>query len=332
MFFSSTQILFMTTLILGTILTISSPSWFTAWVGLELNLLSFIPLISSKNSQFSSEAALKYFLVQAMGSAIIILTASLWTIKFNETSYLFLLALLLKSGSAPFHFWFPNVMEGLFWPQALILMTIQKIAPFSLMSYITPSTSYLMFLAIILSAIIGSLGGLNQTSLRKIMAYSSINHMAWMLSAITISNSAWITYFFIYSTISTLIVTTFFLYQSFYISQIIFAQTQSSLEKMISFLMLLSLGGLPPFAGFMAKWFILQEMVANNMIFVLLILLGSTLITLFFYIRITISAFVLSAPKMKWQLYSFKMTTIPSALLFINFMGLLTPSLIFMLM
>jgi NADH-ubiquinone oxidoreductase chain 2 len=73
-------------------------------MGLELNLLSFIPLISSKNNQYSSEAALKYFLIQALGSSIIIISASFIMSSSELATTLFTVALLLKAGAAPFHF------------------------------------------------------------------------------------------------------------------------------------------------------------------------------------------------------------------------------------
>lgn len=148
-------------------------------MGLELNLLSFIPLISAKNNQYSSEAALKYFLIQALGSSVIILAASFALTAAGSAKVLMAVALLLKSGAAPFHFWFPRVIEGLQWPSAIILITIQKIAPMSLLSYLTLEHIFPVFwAAILISAVVGAIGGLNQTLLRKIIAYSSINHMA----------------------------------------------------------------------------------------------------------------------------------------------------------
>nr|YP_009628969.1 NADH dehydrogenase subunit 2 [Metapenaeus joyneri]QBX88871.1 NADH dehydrogenase subunit 2 [Metapenaeus joyneri] len=330
---SSSQVLFLSTLLLGTTLAVSSTSWFGAWIGLELNLLSFIPIISSKNNQYSSEAALKYFLIQALGSSIIILAASLMLIKTIPANMLLCIALLLKAGAAPFHFWFPSVMEGLQWPQAIVLMTIQKIAPLSLMSYLNISTIYPMLMsAVILSAMIGAIGGINQTLLRKIMAYSSINHMAWMLVAMTISETSWLLYFLFYCLVASSVALLFNYQEAFHISRL-FNHTNFSPEiKLLTLMALLSLGGLPPFTGFIPKWFIIQEMVSASLFFTLTILLMSALLTLFYYLRVSITALMVSAPKIKWTTKKVLPSLSTSPILFINFLGLLTPSLFVMIM
>ncbi|YP_001382120.1 NADH dehydrogenase subunit 2 (mitochondrion) [Penaeus chinensis] len=328
MLLSSSQMLFFSTLSLGTLLSISSSSWFGAWIGLELNLLSFIPLISSKNNQYSSEAALKYFLIQALGSSIIVMSAS-FTMSFNELStLLFTAALLLKSGAAPFHFWFPSVMEGLQWPQVIILMTIQKIAPLSLLSYVLYSPSLpIIPAAIITSALVGAIGGINQTFLRKILAYSSINHMAWMMSAILISETNWLIYFSFYCLISTSIAILFNYQEAFHISHILNHSSHSSQMKMLTFSSLLSLGGLPPFTGFIPKWLIIQEMISTHMFITLGILLASALLTLFYYLRIAMTAFTISSPKTKWSVKLVAKSYLTPYMLYFNMFGLLAPSL-----
>lgn len=330
--FSSAQLLFLFTLLLGTTLSISSRSWFGAWIGLELNLLSFIPLISFKNNQYSSEAALKYFLIQALGSSVIILSASIILFSPYISRILLIIALLLKAGAAPFHFWFPRVIEGLQWPQAIILITIQKIAPISLLSYLTSENITPIFLrAIILSAIVGAIGGINQTLLRKIIAYSSINHMSWILSAILIRESRWFFYFIIYSIISSSIALLFNTQDAFHISHILNNTNHSSQLKLITFLSLLSLGGLPPFTGFIPKWFIIQEIISVNLFLTLSILLFSSLLTLYFYLRVVISSLVISSPKTKWTKKSILFSSITPSILSLNFIGLLGPSLFILL-
>nr|QXT45760.1 NADH dehydrogenase subunit 2 [Leucrocuta aphrodite] len=304
-----TRLLFYLTLMLGTFVAISSSSWLGAWIGLEINLLSFIPLMSDKTNQFSTEAALKYFLTQALASAILIFSAvtlglqtqftfsqPLSPYPFNE---LISATLLLKMGAAPFHFWFPGVMEGLSWLNGLILMTWQKIAPLMLISYVfTPST--ISFGFILLSALAGSLGGFNQTSLRKIMAYSSINHLGWMLAATLLGESYWLTYFLFYSFLSLSVVLVFNLFQLSHINQIFSLPTSNPIFKLALFCNLLSLGGLPPFLGFLPKWIIIQGMAAAGYYFVITFMVTLTLVTLYFYLRIGYSAFMLAHHESKW--------------------------------
>nr|AIW06203.1 NADH dehydrogenase subunit 2 [Ameletus sp. 1 MT-2014] len=305
-----TRLLFMITLSLGSLIAISATSWLGAWVGLEINLLSFIPLMSNNKTQFATEAALKYFLTQALASSlllfmILILALSI-TLSFNfnmsPTAFKVFISstLLLKMGAAPFHFWFPGVMEGLTWINSLLLMTWQKIAPLMLISY-TFSVNLFALTVIISSVLIGSLGGFNQTSLRKIMAYSSINHLGWMLSALLVGEVYWEFYFGFYVFLSASII---FLFQYFHLSHInqMFAlPSNNPLLKLIFFTSLLSLGGLPPFLGFLPKWIVIQGLISQGLIFLVGAIVVTTLITLYFYLRLGYSAFLLIHSQPKWN-------------------------------
>nr|YP_009002524.1 NADH dehydrogenase subunit 2 [Cherax robustus]CDL72601.1 NADH dehydrogenase subunit 2 [Cherax robustus] len=331
MSFSSHKILFTLTLILGTFLSISSSSWFTAWIGLELNLMSFIPLISSKKNQLPTEASLKYFLIQALGSAIIILSSTLTLLHPKLALLMISLALLLKLGAAPFHSWFPQVMEGLNWAQAIILMTIQKLAPMFLISYLSTGlfTPTSIFLAATSCAVVGALGGINQTSLRKILSYSSINHMSWMLIAMLINETSWMIYFFLYALITTSVALYFLSLQSYFFTHLMNTNT-TSLSKIISILSLYSLGGMPPFSGFIPKWIIIQEMITASFFFSLLILLLSSLVTLYFYIRLTLASISISYAQSKWNLTpsSFQTMTLSPMSSVMNLFGLFVPSVL----
>nr|BBB16221.1 NADH dehydrogenase subunit 2 [Pagurus filholi] len=331
-FLSLSNMMFMSTLSLGVVMAISAPSWFMAWVGLELNLMSFIPIILTMNNRYSSEAALKYFLIQALGSSFIIFSGSLMLLSSNMSFFMILSALLLKLGAAPFHFWFPQIMEGLTWPRLIMLMTIQKIAPLSLILLLmTFQQTYTMVMgSAILSAIIGSIMGINQTSLRKIMAFSSINHMAWMLAAAILSENMMFMYFLFYCCISSSVALIFHNHQAFYISNLIDKKDPSSVSNFTMFAALFSLGGLPPFTGFIPKWFIIQELNNFNMFILFTVLLSCALITLYFYLRIAIPFLTFSSPKFKSSLsiYSSKMNYTSSPLIiFMNMFGLMIPSL-----
>nr|YP_010454756.1 NADH dehydrogenase subunit 2 [Paegniodes cupulatus]QZZ23945.1 NADH dehydrogenase subunit 2 [Paegniodes cupulatus] len=305
-----TRILFYTTLFMGTIITISSSSWLGAWMGLEINLLSFIPLMSNKNNQFATEAALKYFLVQALASAFLlfgVICLSLYTqftfsqfAAFIPFNHIISSALMLKMGAAPFHFWFPGVMEGLNWINGLILMTWQKIAPLVLISY-TLYSNLFTFSIILLSSLAGSLGGFNQTSLRKIMAFSSINHLGWMLAATLLGTNYWATYFSFYAFLSFSIILLFNSYQISHINQIFSLPMTNQTLKLALFCNLLSLGGLPPFLGFLPKWIIIQGLVQMGLFPLVTSMVLLTLITLYFYIRMGYSAFMLTHSNPKWN-------------------------------
>jgi len=289
--------------------------------------MSFIPLIFIKSNQYSSEAALKYFLIQALGSTVLLISALIIVIKIGVFSASLSIALLLKAGSAPFHFWFPPTLEGIIWPQALILITVQKITPMSLLSYYVIEQATLLSAAAAMSALVGGIGGLNQTLLRKLLAYSSINHMAWIISALLIRENSWLLYFLVYSAISFSIVILFNYSQTFHFNHIINQTSSSSITKLVTFIRLLSLGGLPPFTGFIPKWIIIQQLCWSNNFLLLIILLASSLLTLFYYLRITFRALILTSLKSKWSTKKETLNKVTLISIFINIVGLLIPSI-----
>nr|YP_009233074.1 NADH dehydrogenase subunit 2 [Engaewa walpolea]AMA98217.1 NADH dehydrogenase subunit 2 [Engaewa walpolea] len=327
--FSPYKILFFTLTLTGTFLAISSSSWVLAWIGLELNLMAFLPLISSKMNMLSSEAMLKYFLVQAIGSATIIFSTTLSFISPDSFLLLMSLALLLKTGSAPLHFWFPQIMEGMNWFHASMLMTIQKLAPMFLLSYMTSNMlcSYLIFTSALCSALVGAIGGLNQTSLRKILSFSSINHISWMLFSMMINETSWIIYFFLYTLITLSLTILFFSLQAYQFSNLT-NSSKSPISKTISILSLFSLGGLPPFSGFLPKWIILQELITNSFNITLLILLSCSLVTLYFYIRLSISTLSLPTSRNMWESPNNKFSLLTSLSTSWNLFGLPLTSLL----
>nr|YP_009407032.1 NADH dehydrogenase subunit 2 [Typhlatya garciai]ASA39581.1 NADH dehydrogenase subunit 2 [Typhlatya garciai] len=298
------QLLFSFTLVTGILIAISSSSWFILWMGLELNLLSFIPIMTSSSNRYSAESALKYFLIQALGSASLLAASPLSMTSPLLSSLIIFTALLLKVGAAPLHFWFPPVMQGISWMQSLTLMTIQKIAPISMMSMLISNTSApIIILSSILSSIIGALGGLNQTLTRKIISYSSINHMAWLLAAITFNEQMWLIYFLSYTLISTSVVAILHSNQIFHFNQLLIMNLLSKPLKLSLLLSMLSLGGMPPLLGFLPKMLVIQEFIfSQSSLIWLMTLLFSALLTLFFYLRMALSSFILASPKMKMSL------------------------------
>jgi len=242
-------------------------------------LLSFIPLLRDNNNLISTEASLKYFLTQALASTVLLFSSILLILKnninneINEsfTSIIIISALLLKSGAAPFHFWFPNIIEGLTWINALILITWQKIAPLILISYL--NIKNLLLIRVILSVVIGAIGGLNQTSLRKLMAFSSINHLGWILRSLIIRESIWLIYFLFYSFLSFILTFIFNIFKLFHLNQLFSWFVSRKILKFSLFINFLSLGGLPPFLGFLPKWLVIQQLTLCNQYFLLTLII-----------------------------------------------------------
>nr|ALO70644.1 NADH deshydrogenase subunit 2 [Lathrobium brunnipes] len=315
----------MYSMMIGTLISISSSTWMGMWMGLEINLLSIIPLMNNKNNMFSSEASMKYFITQALASTMLMFSIILMSMNFNpmwmldnHMMIMFNSALLTKMGAAPFHFWFPEVMEGLNWVNCFIILTWQKIAPMILVMY---NIYYPIFFSmiIIFSMLISGVMGLNQISLRKILAYSSINHIGWMISSMFFMETIWMYYFLIYMIITINVVSMFKIMNIFFIKQLISSLNNNIIIKLIFIMNFMSLGGLPPFLGFMPKWLTIQSMIHENHLGLALIMVIMTLLTLFFYIRLTFSTLMFNNEELNYQIYynknlfliiSFNITTI----------------------
>nr|QNH68832.1 NADH dehydrogenase subunit 2 [Anartia jatrophae saturata] len=302
--FNSNKMFFLFILFFSTLISISSNSWLGCWIGLEINLLSFIPLISNPNNLLNSEASLKYFLTQSIASInflfSILLNLLLMKNFFinNIISILINSSLLMKMGSIPFHFWFPNIMEGLSWFNCFILMTWQKISPMILLSYYI--NMKFLFLVMIFNVIIGTISSFNQTSIRKLLAFSSINNLGWMMSALLISENLWMIYFLLYSLFIFIMCFTFYIINIFYINQL-FNLNLNFFIKFSIMINFLSLGGLPPFLGFFPKWMIINFFLQNNLFIISFIFTMTSLIMLFIYIRIIYSSFMFYSIKLKWS-------------------------------
>nr|SPP23355.1 NADH dehydrogenase subunit 2 [Byasa alcinous] len=325
MFFNmnSNKMFFYFILFFSTLISISSNSWLGCWIGLEINLLSFIPLISNSKNLLSSEAALKYFLTQSIASINFLFSIifKLILMKNFETNLIFSIminsSMLVKMGSAPFHFWFPNIIEGLSWFNCFILMSWQKISPMILLSYYINNNFILLIT--IMNVIIGTMGGLNQTSLRKILTFSSINNLGWMLMSLMISDNLWMFYFFFYTFFISIVCFTFNMFNIFFINQLFIVNMNYSI-KFSLFINFLSLSGLPPFLGFFPKWIIINFLINNNFLLICFIFIFMSLIMMFIYIRIIYSSIMFNYLKMKWFKFFMKNTQ----LILINIFNLIS--------
>ena len=281
----------------------SSSSWIRIWVGIELNLYSFVFLLILPPSQDASPqpitAALSYFIVQAVRSLIFILGIFVATQNFFTYSlWLIVLALLIKIGAAPFHFWVPWVSLNSSWPSLFWLLTFQKLPPLFLLQnffYLIPSSSVLLNLilsASIFSALIGGLLGLFQTRLQSLLAYSSINQTAWFLLASVIASNILIFYYTLY----LLILFPICLLMSYSpIKTPFFSPPISNLtltQSTLIILIFLNLAGIPPLAIFCMKitiFFTLSTSLFILFVFFTLIL-GSAYST-FYYLQFILNCF-----------------------------------------
>nr|YP_002519873.1 NADH dehydrogenase subunit 2 [Myrmecobius fasciatus]ACK57358.1 NADH dehydrogenase subunit 2 [Myrmecobius fasciatus]QSH39817.1 NADH dehydrogenase subunit 2 [Myrmecobius fasciatus]CBJ55429.1 NADH dehydrogenase subunit 2 [Myrmecobius fasciatus] len=326
----------------GTCLTLFSTHWLTAWIGLEINTLAIIPMMTYPNNPRSTEAAIKYFLTQATASMLMMFaiiynawSTNQWTLfqlSDQWASTTMTIALSIKLGLAPFHLWVPEVTQGIPLLSGMMLLTWQKIAPTAILYQIAPCLNMnIMITLATLSTILGGWGGLNQTHLRKILAYSSIAHMGWMAIIVHINPTMTILNLIIYIFATLTIFLTLNYSTVTKIKSLANLWNKSAPSTIVILLTLLSLGGLPPLTGFMPKWLILQELIISTDITMATLMAMSALLNLFFYMRIIYASSLTMFPttnnsKMQWYFSSSKpFTMIPTITIISSMLLPMTP-------
>nr|AHG31201.1 NADH dehydrogenase subunit 2 [Pachycephala orioloides feminina]AHG31202.1 NADH dehydrogenase subunit 2 [Pachycephala orioloides feminina] len=301
------KLIFVASLLLGTTITISSNHWIMAWTGLEINTLAILPMISKSHHPRAIEAATKYFLVQATASALVLFSSMTnawctgqWDITqlTHPTSCLMLtMAISMKLGLVPFHFWFPEVLQGSSLITGLLLSTAMKFPPITLLFMISPSLNpTLLTTMAILSTALGGWMGLNQTQIRKIMAFSSISHLGWMTIIIVYNPKLTMLNFYLYVLMTTAVFLTFNSMKILKLPTLMTAWTKMPSLSAILLLTLLSLAGLPPLTGFLPKWLIIQELTKQDMASTATIISLLSLLGLFFYLRLAYCATITLPP------------------------------------
>nr|QWE37086.1 NADH dehydrogenase subunit 2 [Neogobius fluviatilis] len=289
--------LFLSALGLGTTLTFASSHWLLAWMGLEISTLAIIPLMSNHHHPRAVEATTKYFLVQATAAATLLFASTtnawltgqwnIYSMTHPVSATIIILALSLKIGLAPLHTWLPEVLQGLDLPTGLILSTWQKLAPFALLLQIPLENHTIIVLLALTSTLVGGWGGLNQTQLRKILAYSSIAHLGWMFLVIQFSPSLTFLALVTYLVMTSAAFLTLHMNNVYTLNALATSWAKTPLITSLLPMVLLSLGGLPPLSGFMPKWMILQELTKQGLPLTATIAAMTALLSLYFYLRLS---------------------------------------------
>nr|ASK09375.1 NADH dehydrogenase subunit 2 [Dendrocitta cinerascens]AWS34217.1 NADH dehydrogenase subunit 2 [Dendrocitta cinerascens]AWS34218.1 NADH dehydrogenase subunit 2 [Dendrocitta cinerascens] len=301
------KLVFATSLLLGTTITISSNHWVMAWTGLEINTLAILPLISKSHHPRAVEAATKYFLVQAAASTLVLfssMTNAWYTGQWDITqlthptsSMILTAALSMKLGLVPFHFWFPEVLQGSPLTTGLLLSTVMKLPPITLLFMTSHSLNPTLLTTLaILSTALGGWMGLNQTQTRKIMAFSSISHLGWMTIILIYCPKLTLLNFYLYAMMTATVFLTLNSMKVLKLSTLMTAWAKTPSLSTIFLLTLLSLAGLPPLTGFLPKWLIIQELTKQSMAPAAMIVSLLSLLGLFFYLRLAYCATITLPP------------------------------------
>nr|BAI77327.1 NADH dehydrogenase subunit 2 [Acentrophryne dolichonema] len=309
---------------LGTTITFASSHWLLAWMGIEMNTLAILPLMAQCHHPRAIEATTKYFLAQATAAAVLLFatTTNAWlTGQWNiqQTSHpisitMIIIALALKMGLAPLHSWLPEVLQGLNLTTGLILSTWQKLAPFALMLQLPDTNASILVLLGLSSTLVGGWGGLNQTQLRKILAYSSIAHLGWMMLVLPFYPNITLLALFMYITMTSSTFLVLKLMKSTTINALTISWTNTPALTSITPLILLSLAGLPPLAGFLPKLMILSELTKQGLGLTATLAAFSALLSLYFYLRLSYAMALTISPNTTTSLAPWRLTPLTLSL------------------
>jgi len=290
--------------VISTIIVISSRNILIVWLSIEINLFSFILLLINNSTTNEIEASIDYFLPQALGS-ILFLISSRIILNFHwfheKINILMRIAIAIKLGIVPCHYWLPLTIEKIRWINCLILSTWQKIAPLFIIVYIIKPKTNIRTLIAALNALIGRIIGLRQVHIKKIIAYSSITHIGWILvGPATKTPCISIAYLILYRIISVPLFTILnktnidTLYQPWK------KQNTPNNLKICTVILLLSLGGLPPLTGFVPKLLIINILLKYSIILTVILIFAS-LLNLYFYLNIRLNILITTKIKKLYE-------------------------------
>ncbi len=309
--------------ILGMMVMISSNDLIVFYMGLELQSLALYVLASfNRDNLLSTESGLKYFILSALSSGLLLYGCSLIygfseTTNFNEilnnsrgTEYgltfgivFILVGLAFKISAVPFHMWAPDVYQGSPTSVTIFFAILPKIAALTVfirflyvpfLNMIDQWQMIIIFISIA-SMIFGAVAAIGQTNLKRLVAYSSIGHMGYALAGLSVGTNqgiqSSITYISIYFVMNLAFFSCLFMLRrgDNYFEKIDDLSGLSKNHPILSFSMmviLFSLAGIPPLAGFFAKFYIFMAVIEQSMYFLAVVGLLSTVVAAFYYLRI----------------------------------------------
>ena len=297
--------------LMGSILVIWSYNLFVIYLGLELQTFSIFLLIS-KNKWFlkGSEASLKYFILSALSSGFYLLGLNLlynigfslnvdevFYVNFLDLKTLFSLIIIFfsmffKLGLFPFQFWLADIYEGSDWEIIGLISILPKISTLSVIFKLLSFVNLILLIGLF-SIIIGTFSAINQTKIKRLLAYSSIGHMGFILviMGLNLQNSFevvyvyWLIYMFGFLGIIILSSFTFFS-EDYKILDLIGLYNTNKIKAITWSLLLISISGIPPLSGFISKWFVLTNFISMENNFLALICLIFSIISAGYYLRI----------------------------------------------
>lgn len=312
--------------LLGSLIIVICDHLLIIYLGLELQTFSFFILISKNRSSIkSSEAGLKYFILGALSSGLYLLGLSLFflsgvSLSISEVlfmssdiliiigSILILLSFAFKLALFPLHFWIPDIYEGSSWDIISLISTLPKISILTILIQLSVNLNLLLFCSLI-SIVIGTLGALNQSKLKRLLAYSGISHMGFIVLGLNLLFIEGYEISYVYITIYIITMLSIFLMvinspwkKDYYIIELSGLQYINRMLSLTWLIIFLSIAGIPPLSGFLSKWFILWNIINYDYLISGLIGIIFSAIGAGYYLRVVkINYFQKQASYLTWN-------------------------------
>ena len=310
--------------VIGMLFLISASNLLTVYLGLELLSLSLYAMVAmDKNSNLAAEAAMKYFVLGALASGVLLFgmsmlygasgSLSLESIGVNTSVgdgkdlvqifglVFILVAIGFKLGVVPFHMWVPDVYQGARTPVTLFLSAAPKIAAFAMafrllakgLAEFSNDWTLMIIVLAVSSLALGNIVAIAQVNYKRMLAYSTIAHMGFLVIGLVSASSggyaASIFYVSVYSLMGMAAFAALILLPNSEAASIEQFKGLAKSNPLFSFFILIlmfSMAGIPPFAGFWAKWFVLKEVIAAGYLWLAVYAVFCSLIGAFYYLRI----------------------------------------------
>lgn len=345
------SLIFLILVTLSSLLLVCSVNWLSVYLALELQALSLFVLVGlSRGSAWGTEASLKYFSLGALSSAFFLLgcvffygvtgEGSIQSVGGDLGKVFITIALLFKLSAAPFHMWAPDVYEGAPTSTAAVLAILPKVSVFSILIQVQPAY-HLVLICSFISIILGALGALNQTRFKRLVAYSGVSHLGFVLFGFSIGSLGSLQASYVY--LLAYVVMSLCLFSAFLTSrprkEFLWGLSAVSRDNpsvaLVLALVFLSTAGIPPLLGFLGKWLVLLSGLSSGYFQVSLVAVAFSVIAGFYYVRLVqLIYFPIDFCVLLWQraLFQGAVAGFSSALLvggscyFVAF-GLMLPSL-----
>lgn len=294
---------------IGSVVLILSDNLLLLYLGLELQTFSiFILIAKNRNSIKSSEAGLKYFMLGAISSGFFLLSiviVFLYGLDLNLKHLLLLkedfivyssivlitISFSFKLSLFPFHFWIPDIYEGSSWDIVSLVATLPKISMICVLIQILFNSNIVIVFSL-LSISIGTLGALNQTKVKRLLGYSGISHMGFIIlglccitnESLSIGGLYLIIYMLTMLSVFILIINSNF--KNEFIIEMGGIKFINNVLAITFILLILSIAGIPPLSGFISKWFLIWVIIDNQFNLSSFIIILFSAIGIGYYLRI----------------------------------------------